>query len=135
MEGTAAPQREEASVQLLPGVNVSQAQPSECVRTADIMTIFTILLPREQPKLVEKIKLEYQTNGLQITETQWLVSASGTALEVSKKLGIYDPANPNGPSSGDAIIFSTNGYFGRAPANVWEWIGAKLQSPPQAASG
>lgn len=99
------------------------------------MTIFTVLLPRPQPALADKITSEFQTDALRISDTQWLVSGAGTAMEISKKLGIADPVHPDLPPIGEGIVFATNGYFGRAPANVWEWIKAKLEMPPRAASG
>lgn len=91
------------------------------------MTIFAILLPRAQPALEQKLTAEFKADFLKITDTQWLISASGTAQEISVRLGIFDPTNPSAPPVGDAIVFATSGYFGRAPANVWEWIKAKLE--------
>ncbi len=51
-------------------------------------------------------------------------------MEVTKKIGVYDPKTPLAPSGGNAVVFSTNGYFGRAPTNIWEWIKAKLEATP-----
>jgi len=95
------------------------------------MTIFAILLPRMQPDLEAKIKSEFESNALKVTDTQWIVSTTGTAQEVSAKLGIYDPAHPE-VIIGQGIVFATSGYFGRAPANVWEWIKAKLETAKSA---
>jgi hypothetical protein len=94
------------------------------------MTIFAILLPTAQPAIAERITTAFQTDALRISDTQWLVSASGTAAEIAARLGIVDLANPQAPTLGTGIVFSTSGYFGRAPTNIWEWIKAKLESPP-----
>ena len=92
------------------------------------MTIFAILMPRPQPALAEKLESVFKTDTLKVTETQWLVSDIGTAQEISAKLGIYDPGNPTMPPVGEAIVFTTSGYFGRAPANIWEWLKVKLEA-------
>jgi hypothetical protein len=93
------------------------------------MTIFAVLvLPPHQP-VGDAIKTAYPSDHLYISDDQWLISTKGTASDVSAKLGLYDPQNPNVAATGSAIVFSTNGYFGRAPTNVWEWIKVKLEAP------
>lgn len=94
------------------------------------MTIFAVLLPSPQPVLVEAIKEAYPNNYLQITDTQWLISSVGTAIDVCVKVKIYDAKEPNQPPSGLAIVFAVSSYFGRAPGNVWDWIKVKLEAPP-----
>jgi len=92
------------------------------------MTIFTILLPSEQPKLVEQIKAAYPNDHLFITNTQWLISSSETVLDVTARLHIADKNNPNEPVAGIALVFAISSYYGRAPTVVWDWIKAKLES-------
>jgi hypothetical protein len=92
------------------------------------MTIFAILMPRPQPALAAKLVSEFKTDALQVSDTQWLVSAIGTAQEISVRLGIYNPDSATTAPVGDAIVFATSGYFGRAPANIWEWIKVKLEA-------
>ena len=96
------------------------------------MTIFAVLMPSPQPKLTEAIKTVFPKNHLSINDTQWLISTTGTVTELSAKLGIYDAAKPQSPASGDAVVFATSAYFGRAPATIWDWIKAKLEAPPSA---
>ena len=93
------------------------------------MTIFVVLLPTVQQPLTAKIVAEFGGNSLRINDTQWLISASGTAQEICSQLGIYDPASPNAAPVGTAIVFASSGYFGRAPTNIWEWIKVKLETP------
>lgn len=93
------------------------------------MTIFAILLPSPQPKLAEAIVAAYPNNYLKITDTQWLVSGGGTVIEVTAKIGVYDPKQPDNPVSGSAIVISMSAYYGRAPTPVWDWIKAKLEAP------
>jgi len=94
------------------------------------MTIFTVLMPTPQPQLVAAIKNTYPNEFLLLNDTQWLISASSTVNEIAAKLGIYDPAKPAAPATGEAVIFATTAYFGRAPMTVWDWIKVKLETPP-----
>jgi hypothetical protein len=91
------------------------------------MTVFVILLPTPAPAVVEGIKKAFPDNYFSINDTQWLVSTTGTAMEVTSKIGVFDPKVPLSPPIGNAVVFSTNGYFGRAPTNIWEWIKTKLE--------
>lgn len=92
------------------------------------MTIFTVLLPTSSERLTEAIKAAYPDNWLSLNETQYLVSSTGTVMDVSAKIGIADPGDRQKPSIGSAVIFATTAYYGRAPAPVWDWIKAKLES-------
>jgi hypothetical protein len=94
------------------------------------MTIFVVLMPTPQPAIAAEIKKSFEHDHLSINDTQWLVSTTGTAPELTTKLGIYDPKEPSKPATGNAIIFSTSGYFGRAPTTIWEWMKAKLETSP-----
>jgi len=94
------------------------------------MAIFAVLMPSLQPAVVEAIKTHFPSDHLSINETQWLISTTGTATELTSKLGIYDPKEPHKASTGNAIIFATSGYFGRGPTTIWEWMKAKLETSP-----
>lgn len=50
------------------------------------------------------------------------MASSGTAEELSNKLGITDGA------SGPAIVADISAYYGRASPNVWAWIKEKWES-------
>jgi|KBSMisStaDraftv2_1062788.scaffolds.fasta_scaffold04396_6 hypothetical protein len=94
------------------------------------MTIFAILLPTPNPRLAEAIERNYPGDWLSLNETQFLVSSSGTAMQVSAKIGIADPNDRQKPPIGTAVVFATTAYYGRAPTPVWDWVKAKLESPP-----
>jgi hypothetical protein len=96
------------------------------------MTIFTILLPASNPVIADAIKAAYPDDWLAINQngTQFLVSAAGTAMQVSAKIGVADPNDRQKPAIGSAIIFATTSYYGRAPTPVWDWIKAKLETAP-----
>ena len=92
------------------------------------MTIFAILLPVRQPAIVEAIKEAYPDNWFSLNDTQYLISAPGTVLDVTAKIGIADVNDKQKPSLGTGIVFATSSYYGRAPATVWDWVKAKLES-------
>jgi hypothetical protein len=94
------------------------------------MTIFVILMPSLQPTLAAKIKEKFSSDHLAITETQWLISTTGTVTDLSATLGIYDPKNPAATPTGQGVVFATSAYFGRAPTTVWDWLRAKLETSP-----
>lgn len=88
------------------------------------MTVFVAINVTDPVKFDLAVKANFADDHLQISPREWLIAASGsTAKDISDKLGITDG------SKGSAIIFVTAGYYGRAPNNVWEWIGVKLQRP------
>jgi hypothetical protein len=53
-----------------------------------------------------------------------LISAIGTAKDISDKLGVT-PGN----DAGAAIIFSMGNYYGRATTEIWDWIKVKAETP------
>lgn len=59
---------------------------------------------------------------LKVAEGQWLIVApsASTTKEVSDRVGITTEK----PIS-NGIVLRAEGYYGRAPASVWEWIVAK----------
>lgn len=85
------------------------------------MTVFVILNADVPASVDAALNATFPGDFLQISSAEWLVAARGlTAKDISDKLGISDG------KSGAAIIFTTAGYYGRAPANVWEWLNAKI---------
>jgi hypothetical protein len=94
------------------------------------MTIFAVLLPTPQPGLVNEIRNAYPSDHLSITDTQWIISGTGTAIDVCAKLKIYDAKDPGREPSGSAVVFAVSNYFGRAPQNIWDWIKVKLEATP-----
>ena len=96
------------------------------------MTIFAVLMPNPQAALVERIQAIFPADHYHINETQWLISAPGTAMELTTRLGIADPNNTSLQPIGLAIVFATSSYYGRAPQPVWDWIKAKLEARPNA---
>jgi hypothetical protein len=57
-----------------------------------------------------------------IDGTAWLVAHSGSAQELSGKLGITDGSN------GPGLVFEIGSYYGRANPDIWAWIKAKWEA-------
>jgi hypothetical protein len=94
------------------------------------MTIFAILMPTPQPALVAEITRLYPDDHLSLNETQYLISASGTVQGLTTKLGMGPTREAGKELTGNAVIFATSSYWGRAPAAVWDWMKVKLEAPP-----
>lgn len=91
------------------------------------MTIFAILLPSPQPQLEEAIKQTFPKDHLSINDTQWLISASCTVVELTARLGIFDNEAKGATPTGSAVVLAVSSYYGRAPAMIWDWMRAKLE--------
>jgi hypothetical protein len=87
------------------------------------MAIFVIFRVASLPQIEAALKEVFPNDHLQVGPGQWLVSAIGTAKDVSDRLRISDG------SRGAAMIFSMGNYFGRAPTDIWDWIKAKAEKP------
>jgi hypothetical protein len=74
--------------------------------------------------LTPAIQQVYSADSFNVGPGQWFVADSGTAKEVSDKLGITDGA------LGAAVVVSAAGYFGRYQANLWEWLAAEMRATP-----
>jgi hypothetical protein len=87
------------------------------------MIVFAVSALAPNAALDAALPAKFPGNCLQASPTLWLVASGGTAQEVSDKIGITEGG------LGSTIVFSTAGYYGRAPSNIWEWIKAKLEAP------
>jgi hypothetical protein len=88
------------------------------------MSLFAVLLPAENPNLVTAIKEKFpDPDNYQITPTQWIISAKGTAKQISETLGI----SGKDPSTGNAVILTIVDYWGRADASLWEWMRVNME--------
>jgi len=86
------------------------------------MAIFAIFRVGNPIKMEEALRLVYPGDYIQVHPGEWLVSAVGTAKDISDKLGVS-----TGKDVGAAIIFSMANYYGRAPTEIWDWIKTKAE--------
>jgi hypothetical protein len=94
------------------------------------MAIFAVLMPTPQPIVIGLIKELFPNDYLTLNDTQILISAPGTAEELTKRLGLGPIEEGNPPPTGSAVILKTSSYYGRAPTAVWDWMKTKLESSP-----
>jgi hypothetical protein len=88
------------------------------------MSLFAVLSVTENQKLIAAIKEKFpDPDNYQITPTQWIVSARGTAKQVSDTLGVSVKESP----VGSAVILAISGYWGRANTDLWDWMKAKME--------
>jgi hypothetical protein len=87
------------------------------------MIVFAVIALVPNPVLDAAIAKNFPKDFLALSPTSWLIAASGTAQEVSLRLGVTTGG------IGQTIVFSTAGYYGMANSNIWEWIRAKLEAP------
>ncbi len=87
------------------------------------MTIFVIFKVQHPSRIAVALEQTFPNDHLSVAPGQWLVSASGTAVDVSNRLGISDGKN------GSAIVFSMANYFGRASNELWDWVKTKAERP------
>lgn len=87
------------------------------------MAIFAIFRVTDAAALATAVKREFPNDYFDLGNGEWLVSAKSlTAKDVSDKLGITSG------QSGNAIVFSMGGYFGRTMSPTWDWIKAKMEA-------
>jgi hypothetical protein len=88
------------------------------------MTIFTVVVTSEatpgafQERLSDR---RFASNHILVIPNVWLVAGRGSAQDISGELGISDGSVASG------VVSSMNGYFGRASANLWDWIKTKWE--------
>lgn len=87
------------------------------------MTIFVIFRVMNPVNMERVMRAQFPNDHYKISNDQWLVSARGTAKDVSDRLAISDG------DTGAAIVFSMANYFGRAPTELWDWIRTKAEQP------
>lgn len=91
------------------------------------MPVFAVI-PQPNPnaaKLPGAVETNFANEYLLLDDNKgWLISAKGTAQELSATLGVTSGTN------GAAVILEIASYFGRANPNIWSWVKAKMEAPP-----
>jgi len=85
------------------------------------MAIFVVFRVTDTEAMREAVTRIFPTDHFDLGTGEWLISAKGTAQELSDRLGLTDNR------VGSAIIFSMQSYYGRAPSNIWDWIKTKSE--------
>ncbi len=85
--------------------------------------LFAVIASDNPEKLKARIIDLFPDTNLSVGDGQWLLvgASSMTTAEVAQKLSISSDESVSG-----AMVLSVNGYFGRAPMSIWEWLVAKM---------
>jgi hypothetical protein len=86
------------------------------------MAIFAIFRVTQPEKMEEALQRVYPGDHIQVSPGQWLVSAVGTAKDISDKIGVTP-----GSDMGAAMVFSMANYYGRATTEIWDWVKTKAE--------
>ncbi|TAL87486.1 MAG: hypothetical protein EPN46_03895 [Candidimonas sp.] len=57
----------------------------------------------------------------------WLVRFAGTTKEVSDKIGITGQKEGEAATLGSALVTPVTSYYGRGPADMWEWLKIRFE--------
>ena len=82
------------------------------------MAVFAVIQTFSNPRLEQNIE---KHSHLKVRDGVWLVSAEGTATDVSNMLDISEG------KAGSAIILKASSYYGRAETSIWDWIQASWE--------
>ncbi len=82
--------------------------------------MFAIVAVSDPNKVAAVIAEKFPNNFLSLTPEEWLISADGTAQELSSTLGLTDGVN------GSGVVLSFPTYFGRSQPQTREWIADKM---------
>lgn len=88
------------------------------------MPIFAVIGQGFNPNLGAKLNETLPDSVYDLGGGAWLVSAQGTAKEVSDTVGITTG------EAGSAIVVEVASYFGRANPAIWSWVKVKWEGPP-----
>ena len=92
-----------------------------------LSTLFAVLGDPGNGVLADAVAATFPGDYIEIRPGQWFVASTGTAKEISDKLGVTP-----GTAVGSAIVVSASGYYGRANSQIWEWVAAKIGKPANA---
>lgn len=57
----------------------------------------------------------------------WLIRYNGTSIELSDKIGITGQTPGETSRVGPTIIVPVSTYYGRGPAEMWEWLKTRIE--------
>lgn len=80
------------------------------------MATFVIIPTAGITGIEKKLPKTFGNKALRLPNGEWLVSYSGTSQQLSDEVGISESPD------GSAIVLNFSAYYGRASANIWEWI-------------
>src|SRR4051794_5085024 len=94
------------------------------------MPIFVLLPQNEIAKaaLPAAVARAYPDANKSLANHNWLVAGKGTAQDVSANLGVTSKDDPSFASVGTVMVLEVASYYGRASADIWDWVKAKWEA-------
>jgi hypothetical protein len=92
------------------------------------MAIFVVFRVQNPALMRAAVASAFPNDHMEIGNNEWLISAQGTAKEISDRLGVTDQPPGQPTRAGNAMIFSMQNYYGRASSDIWEWIKTKVEA-------
>jgi hypothetical protein len=86
------------------------------------MTVFVVLARRSTSELEKNISRAFPDSYFRYSDSAWFISATGTAREVSEKIGAK-----KGVISGVVVLATTGSYFGVSSPDVWDWLRSAVE--------
>lgn len=62
-----------------------------------------------------------------MNDAGWFVDFHGTSIELSARIGITAGGSDK-PRLGSALVTPITSYYGRGPADMWEWLKTRFES-------
>jgi hypothetical protein len=93
------------------------------------MPLFLVAALGDSAKAIDAaVRETFPEKHYKIDDTKWFVNAKlATAKALSDQLGITSDVPDQAKSTG--VVVSIRGYFGRGPADLWEWIASQASTP------
>lgn len=85
------------------------------------MAVFLIIPTKQPNSLKQVIEDKFPDDHYELPMGELAVSFNGTSRTLSDMLGVSDG------STGHAVIVNVSSYYGRAPADFWEWLNLKME--------
>jgi len=85
--------------------------------------MLAVLAQNNQALLAQAIQTHYAADSYALAAGQWLVVTTDAPKELCDKLGITDG------KTASAVVVSFINYYGRASADIWEWLNTKMAAP------
>jgi hypothetical protein len=90
------------------------------------MTIFVVFAREPKPQLQQAIETHFPGDQHYVfSDRVYLISASGTANEISEKLNV---SGKEGGLRGVVVMATTTSYFGVAQTTLWDWLKARIEA-------
>jgi hypothetical protein len=92
------------------------------------LRVFSIATTHENndAPLRQNITTQFPGDFYEIGRGHWLVAFTGTAQELSVRIGIITQEKTSIISG--VAVFGVAGYYGVASRDMWEWLATKLSS-------